>query len=68
MRRSGKALQRLSFVLLLLIAGAGAMVGLTGCGAKDSGFFGQAEKTYNVQIIAISGSLSHSTSVTLTVQ
>jgi len=68
LRRSGKMLQRLGFVLLFLIAGAGAMVGLIGCGAKDSGFFGQAEKTYNVVITATSGSLSHSTSVTLTVQ
>ena len=68
MRRTGKTLQRLSFVLLLLIAGAGATVGLTGCGAKASGFFGQAEKTYNVLITATSGSLSHSTSVTLIVQ
>jgi hypothetical protein len=68
MRRTGKTLQRLSLLLLLLIAGAGAMFGLTGCGAKDSGFFGQTEKTYNVLITATSGSLSHSTSVTLTVQ
>jgi Bacterial Ig-like domain (group 3) len=68
LRRTGKTLQRLSFVLLLLIAGAGAMTGLTGCGAKDSGFFGQAETTYNVLITATSGSLSHSTSVTLIVQ
>jgi hypothetical protein len=43
------------------------MAGLSGCGAT-SGFFGQAEKTYNVLITATSGSLSHSTSVTLTIQ
>jgi hypothetical protein len=58
----------LGFVLLLLFGGAGAMAGLTGCAAKDSGFFGQAEQTYNVQITASSGSLSHSTTVVLIVQ
>lgn len=68
MRRTGKTLQRFGFVLLLLVAGAGAMVGLSGCGAKTSGFFGQAQTTYNILITATSGALSHSTSVTLTIQ
>jgi hypothetical protein len=68
MRRSRNTLQRVSFVLLLLIAGASATVGLTGCEVKDSGFFAQSEKTYVVPITATSGSLSHSTSVTLTVE
>ena len=68
LRRGGKALQRYGLVLLLLVAGAGATAGLGGCAAKDSGFFGQTSQTYNVVITATSGSLSHSTSVTLTVQ
>jgi sugar lactone lactonase YvrE len=66
-RRLGKTLGRTIFTLLLLVAGASAMAGLSGCGAT-SGFFGQAETSYNVLITATSGSLSHSTSVTLTVQ
>jgi sugar lactone lactonase YvrE len=66
-RRLGKTLGRTIFTLFLLVAGASAMAGLSGCGAA-SGFFGQAETTYNVLITATSGSLSHSTSVTLTVQ
>jgi len=66
-RRLGKTLGRTIFTLFLLMAGASAMAGLSGCGAS-SGFFGQAETTYNVLITATSGSLSHSTSVTLTVQ
>jgi hypothetical protein len=66
-RRLGKTLGRTIFTLFLLGAGASAMAGLSGCGAT-SGFFGQAETTYNVLITATSGSLSHSTSVTLTVQ
>jgi hypothetical protein len=68
MRRKGNALQRYGLVLVLLAAGAGAMAGLSGCSAKDTGFFGQAQQTYTVLITAASGSLSHSTSVTLTVQ
>jgi hypothetical protein len=66
-RRLGKTLGRTIFTLFLLMAGASAMAGLSGCGTS-SGFFGQAETTYNVQITATSGSLSHSTSVTLTIQ
>jgi sugar lactone lactonase YvrE len=66
-RRLGETLGRTIFTLFLLVAGASAMAGLSGCGTS-SGFFGQGEKTYNVLIIATSGSLSHSTSVALTVQ
>ncbi len=66
-RRLGKTLGRTILTLFLLVAGASAMVGLSGCGT-NSGFFGQGEKTYTVLITASSGSLSHSTSVTLTVQ
>jgi hypothetical protein len=66
-RRLGKKLGRTILALFLLVAGASSMVGLSGCGT-NSGFFGQGEKTYTVLITASSGSLSHSTSVTLTVQ
>jgi hypothetical protein len=66
-RRGRKAFER-CFLLLLLLAGLGSTAGLTGCGAKNTGFFGQAEQTYQVMIIATSGSVSHSTSVTLIVQ
>jgi hypothetical protein len=66
-RRLGKTLGRTILTLFLLLAGASAMAGLSGCGT-NSGFFGQGEMTYTVLITASSGSLSHSTSVTLTVQ
>ena len=39
-----------------------------GCGSKASGFFGQSPQTYTYTITATSGSLSHSTNVTLTVE
>jgi len=67
MRRTSKTLRHLG-VFLLLIVGASAVAGLAGCGAKDSGLFGEAQKTYTVLVVATSGSVSHSTPVTLTVQ
>jgi sugar lactone lactonase YvrE len=66
-RRLGKTLGRTILTLFLLVAGASAIAGLSGCGTTG-GFFGQGEKTYTVLITASAGSLSHSTSVTLTVQ
>jgi sugar lactone lactonase YvrE len=66
-RRLGKTLGRTIFTLLLLLAGASAMAGLSGCGA-NSGFFGQPSQTYTMTVTATSGSLSHATTVTLTLQ
>jgi hypothetical protein len=68
MRRSSHGLRRLGCLIILLAAGAASLVSLSGCGAKPTGYFGQAEKSYTVSIIATSGSLTHSTSVTLVVQ
>jgi sugar lactone lactonase YvrE len=67
LRRAGKRLGRMMSLLLLLAAGVSALAGLTGCGA-GIGFFGQAQKTYTVTVTGTSGTLSHSTSVTLTVE
>ena len=67
MRRTGKKLSRMLAVLLLLAAGAAAMTGLSGC-SSTSGFFGQEQKSYTVTVTATSGTLSHSTQVTLTVE
>jgi hypothetical protein len=54
--------------LLLLAAGLGALAALTGCGAT-SGLFGpQQQQTYTVTVTAVSGTLSHSTTLTLTVK
>jgi len=66
-RRLRKTLGRTIFTLLLLVAGASAMAGLSGCGT-NSGFFGQPSQTYTMTVTATSGTLSHSTSVTLTIQ
>lgn len=67
MRRAGRGLQKLGCLLTLLMAGV-AVAGLSGCGSKGDGFLGQQNQSYTVVITATSGTLSHSTSVTLNVQ
>jgi hypothetical protein len=67
LRRTGKRLGRSVSLLLLLAVGIATMAGMSGCGAK-SGFFVQSQKTYTVLMTATSGTLSHSTTVTLTVK
>jgi sugar lactone lactonase YvrE len=54
-------------LLLLAVAGVGAMAALGGCGAT-SGLFADQAKTYTVTVTATSGTLSHATSLTLTVK
>lgn len=67
LRRAGKHLGRTISMLLLLALGLGAMFGLSGCGST-SGLFAQPQKTYTVTVTATAGSLSHSTTVMLTVE
>jgi len=67
MRRSGRAAGRYLFLMFVLLAGAFATAGLTGCGSP-SGFFGHAPQTYNITITATSGTIQHSVKATLTVQ
>jgi len=66
MRRTGRKLGRL--LPLLLIAGLAATAGLSGCASLSAGYFGQAPTTYTISVTATSGTLTHSTSVTLIVQ
>jgi hypothetical protein len=54
-------------LLLLAVSGVGAMAALGGCGAT-SGLFADQAKTYTVTVTATSGTLSHATSLTLTVK
>jgi hypothetical protein len=67
MRRMGTRLRRTISVLILIIAGLVSMATLNGCGSSI-GFFGQAQQTYTVTVTATSGSLSHSTNLSLTVE
>jgi hypothetical protein len=66
MRKVGKQISW--YVVLVLVLGLGAMASLTGCGAAGSGYFGHSPQTYTVTVTGTSGQLSHSTTVTLTVQ
>ena len=65
--RSRKQLRRALCLALLLVAGLGATVGLSGCGVP-TGYFNQAPQTYTVLVTGASGSLSHAVPVTLTVE
>jgi hypothetical protein len=67
MRKAGKRFSRLVSILLLTIAGLAAMTGLSSCGSSI-GFFGPAPQTYTVTVTGTMGTLSHSTTVTLTVE
>jgi hypothetical protein len=65
LRKSGKRLGRMLAVVLL--AGAAMLAGLSGCGS-NTGFFAQTQQSYKVTVTVGSGSLSHTTTVTLTVE
>jgi hypothetical protein len=52
--------------LLLLLVGLTAFASMTGCGA--GGYFSQPQKTYTITVTGTSGTLTHSTTITLTVQ
>jgi hypothetical protein len=67
LRRAGR---RMSRTLPWLLAAASLVVGagLSGCSSTGSGFFGHPQQTYSVVVTATSGSVSHSTTVTLIVQ
>ncbi len=61
LRRGGKRIGRPISLLLL------AMAGLSGCGSIG-GSLGQTSQTYTVSVTGTSGTLSHSATVTLTVE
>jgi hypothetical protein len=67
LRRSGKRMASIASLLLILIAGAAAVTGLSGCNSGN-GFFAQAPQSYNVTITVTTGALAHSTNVSLNVE
>jgi hypothetical protein len=57
-------------LITIIVAGVGGLAALTGCGGGSSGGGGgggSQPQTYNITVTATSGTLSHSTTVTLTV-
>jgi hypothetical protein len=65
-RRARKHLGGVMAVLVLLMAGLGA-ISLIGCGSGN-GFLGQQQNSYTVTVTGTSGALTHSTTVELTVE
>jgi hypothetical protein len=68
LRRAGKRIRRMLLVGSLAVTALAVGAGMSGCGATSSGFFGHPQQTYSVVITATSGSISHSTTVALTVE
>jgi hypothetical protein len=62
-RHARRRIQRLLPLLLLMIAVSGLVAGMTGCGSAS----GHA-KSYTLTITGTSGTLSHSTSLSVTVK
>jgi len=67
MRRSGKRLSRVLSVLLLLIVGIAATVGLSGCGTTN-GYFAQQPESIPITVTVSAGTLSHSTAIMMVVE
>jgi Bacterial Ig-like domain (group 3)/MBG domain (YGX type) len=65
-RKLGRLGQTMS-LLLLLAAGCAVVAGLSGCGSSN-GFFNQPQQTYTMNVTVSSGALSHSSTITLTVE
>jgi sugar lactone lactonase YvrE len=65
-RAAGK--RRFGLRLLLLTFVGTCLLSLSGCGGRSSGFFGHQQQSYTLTVTATSGSISHSTNLTLTVQ
>lgn len=67
MRRSSGRLGRAVSLTLLLLAGAGVMAGLTGCGSSTIPPSQPLGVSYTLTVTGTSGQLSHTTTVTLDV-
>jgi hypothetical protein len=67
LRRSRRTWQRYLALLLIVVGGAAATGSLSGCNLP-SGYFGQAPANVTITVTGTSGALTHSTSVTLTIE
>ena len=67
LRPAGKRMARMSSLLLILIVGAAAIAGLSGCNSNN-GFSAQAPQSYDLTITVTTGALAHSTHISLNVE
>ncbi|MGA2889000.1 MAG: choice-of-anchor D domain-containing protein [Terracidiphilus sp.] len=67
LRRAGKRIASIASLLLILIAGAAAITGLSGCNSGN-GFFAQTPQSDSLTITVTTGALAHSTNITLNVE
>jgi len=69
-RRLGRSRQRAGRFagLLLLTLALGSVLGLVACGATRSGYFAQQPQTFTATITASSGGLSHTATITFTLE
>jgi hypothetical protein len=67
LRRKLSRLGQTMSVLLLLGMGCAMVAGVSGCGSSN-GFFNQPQQTYKMNVTVSSGALSHSSTITLTVE
>ncbi|WP_263372791.1 beta strand repeat-containing protein [Granulicella aggregans] len=65
-RRAASSLSRALYMTVIVLAGTGALIVLTGCGS--TGYLGQASRNYTLTVTAASGTLTHTTSLQLNVQ
>jgi hypothetical protein len=65
LRRTRRKLGHAVALALLLSAGVFA---LSGCGSNANGYFGQSVKSYTVTVTGTSGTVTHSSTITLQVQ
>jgi hypothetical protein len=67
LRRAARRLGGTISVFLLLAVGFAGVAGLSGCGST-TGLFAPPSTTYTMTLTATAGTLSHSTTMTLTVE
>lgn len=72
-RQAAKKLPRTTMLAVLILLAGVAATGLTGCGAKSTGFFGQAQQSYTITVVGSTITSSGTTlqrvaTVTLTIQ
>jgi sugar lactone lactonase YvrE len=67
LRRTARRINKMACLLVVGLVGVALLAGLTGCGGSGSSASSPAPQTYTLTVTAAAGSLSHATTVSLTV-